>query len=163
MLNTVTNYYIYPPGSGVPKDDKIEYEKLWMEQSKLFWSRLQTAALIQTAVFAAWYQLEDNILRNGVLILGGILLILVALIMWRDGSVSNIYKERIGIKNHFPWGRLFGFMMIISLIFSNLVLLLFPFQSHTTQNQEVKEIRSEIDFLKQMLNRTSPPKPPIQE
>jgi len=51
-------YHIHPSQreeSELSNSEKLEYVKLWMQQSQLFWSRLQTATALHTGILVGWY------------------------------------------------------------------------------------------------------------
>ncbi len=104
-----------------------------MEQSKLFWSRLQTIAAIQTGVLVGWYKLptDEQILKKGILILGLILSLLIAFIMRRDRKYMEKMHERA--KPEFPEpddcpdapkGRDCAYAMLVVMMIADLILLI---------------------------------------
>jgi len=83
----------------------MEYVKVWMQQSALFWSRLQWVALLQTGVFTAWFNLrqlqgEPDViyLVVGILGIGGLLSLLLHRIMVRDAAYMEAMRQRAGLK-----------------------------------------------------------------
>ena len=108
---------------------KIEYAKLWMTQSQLFWSRLQTAALLHSAVLAGWYGAKDHPrMRMALLGLGIILSCLLMMLMGRDAHYMEEMRKRADEtfpdpeKHHIP-GRKCGFAIVIILTLAEVVLL----------------------------------------
>ena len=72
-------------------------EKYWFAQSQLLWSRLKTASVIEAAALTASYKLwsdEHPIAALGLLLVAIILLILVGLLMHRDGQYMDDLRER---------------------------------------------------------------------
>ena len=82
-----------------PEQKELEYVKLWMEQSKLFWSRFQTIAVIQTGVYVAWWNvLEVKDKYRGlcffICVLGILLTVFALFIMKRDAAYMDSLAER---------------------------------------------------------------------
>jgi len=110
---------------------KIEYVKIWMQQSQLFWSRLQTISALQTGILVGWYKLaNDPCLRIGILLMGIILSALILFIMRRDTKYMKKMEELA--KNEFPTandckdaptGRQCGYAIVAVLILADLILL----------------------------------------
>lgn len=88
---------------------------LWQFQSKLMWSRIQTSAVIEAAVIGGWYQTWNtsrSALSIAILLLGAFLLLIVSILMHRDGQYMTAYetiagnripkikKPFLGIKGH---------------------------------------------------------------
>lgn len=72
---------------------------IWQFQSKLMWSRIQTATVIEAATLGGWYRLW-NVGRTVhlwlgmlVLLIGGCLLLIVSLLMRRDGQYMDKCEE----------------------------------------------------------------------
>ncbi|MFA5197848.1 MAG: hypothetical protein WC437_05525 [Patescibacteria group bacterium] len=107
----------------------IEYAKLWLEQSKLMWGRIQIAYLLHAGVFAAWYATrhEANILSNLIAWGSAAFSILLLFVMFRDGD----FLERIRTTANNPalkvgevfWsGKFCGGVAIGLLIISDCIL-----------------------------------------
>lgn len=86
---------------------EIEYLKLWMEQSKLFWSRLQIAITIHSGGLVGWYYLYGkNVLLGSIW-----LLIVVTLsfclrqIMCRDSELKKCFALKTGFFNEYHKDR----------------------------------------------------------
>ena len=116
--------------------DQIEYLKLWMEQSKLYWSRLQTSAAIETGILLAWWQIKDAKehawLNIPLLILGSVLHCCILAILERDGAYVDVLREYSNrafpvTKRAEGCGRTCAQMMIWILIIGNIYLLFMPF------------------------------------
>ena len=110
---------------------EIEYLKLWMEQSKLFWSRLQSAAVLHTAVLAGWYTLGPTHprLRCALLFLGLILSVFLLAIMVRDARYLDSLRGKVGAL-HFPYtgsdnpkGRDCGYIIVGILMVAEVALM----------------------------------------
>lgn len=83
----------------MPEDPtpKIEYVKLWMQQSQLFWSRLQTTSVLHSGVLIGWYKLETDDksdLKSMILLLGIWLSIFLIAIMYRDSQYMEAMKAK---------------------------------------------------------------------
>lgn len=115
-------YHIYPGQEKEKPSEKIEYEKLWAEQSKLFWGRLQTATALHSAILIGWYKINEPDLKDAVLILGIVISILLSLIMLRDSTHIDFLKKKVGCASGFPWGRLYGFLIVIILMVTEVLL-----------------------------------------
>jgi hypothetical protein len=88
-----------------------EAVKFWLEQSKLMWSRVQTASVIEAAALAGWYKLlRDNQLGTAlvVLVLGAGLLVVVGLLMYRDSQYMVACERVAGDQMPQPSPPLFG-------------------------------------------------------
>lgn len=114
-----------------PEHKELEYVKLWMEQSKLFWSRLQSLAAIQTGSYVAWWTVLDSEKNQGISffipILGVSLTGLIMAIMDRDAAYMETLKN--DARESFPHtrresgtGRLCGKFIGWTLLSSNLIL-----------------------------------------
>ncbi|MDO8609357.1 MAG: hypothetical protein Q7R95_02325 [bacterium] len=112
---------------------KIEYVNLWMQQSQLFWSRLQTATALHTGILVVWFYLskdEDwSWLSPFLLGLGIVLSSLILIIMWRDGKYMDAMKDKAG-KEVFPHpkckcpiGRFCAAIMLVILMVVEVCLL----------------------------------------
>lgn len=67
-------------------DDAISF---WQAQSKLMWSRIQTASVIEAGSLAGWYKVcgdKHPDLAVAILLLGAGLLVVVSLLMRRDSQ-----------------------------------------------------------------------------
>ena len=111
---------------------------LWIHQSNLLWSRLQTISAIQVGAFTGWYFLrEKNIcMANGLLGLAIILIICVGFLMYRDARYMDHFGSTIlpeSIRNAYPRGRDVGYFLLGVLALSNLILLLSSLQCKGTQ------------------------------
>lgn len=84
-----------------PQGD-FRYVDLWERRVQLFWSRLQTAAAIQTGVMVGWYfliqerKLEHSILAALLCIFGFLLLFQIHKIMKKDGDYIDAITKRAG-------------------------------------------------------------------
>lgn len=114
-------------------EDKIkaEYSKVWVEQSKLLWGRLQTAYFLHVGVFGGWFGLHANgykpFIQVVTLSLGPILSIFICLIIWRDGAFMDKIKACAGncLKNEDldnKRGRWFAIWIIILLSLFEILL-----------------------------------------
>jgi uncharacterized membrane protein len=115
---------------------KIEYVKLWMEQSRLFWSRLQSVTALHTGVLAGWYIIKkDNNewlwLAPFLLALGILLSAFILVIMCRDGQYMNAMRDKAGVdifphpNCRCPVGRVCGITMVLLLMAVEAVLMCF--------------------------------------
>lgn len=80
----------------MPNKDAIA---LWQSQSKLMWSRIQTATVIEAAVIGGWYQLWNahrSALAIAILILGAFFLLVVSYLMHRDGQYMTACESLVG-------------------------------------------------------------------
>jgi hypothetical protein len=105
---------------------------IWIEQSKLLWSRLQTASVIEGATLAGWYQVRTvGLLPQIVLVFGTLLLFILALIMRRDVAYLCAAKRKAGDLLPCPpeccgmSGRRLALLAISLLIIGNLLLAIF--------------------------------------
>jgi hypothetical protein len=109
---------------------EIEYARMWMQQSQLFWSRLQTAAILHSGVLAAWYKLpEDSVLKTGVLCLGIFLSVFIIAIMVRDSQYMKEMRRRAGKSfpdtgKDAPHGRTCGYIIVSVFPIIELLILL---------------------------------------
>ncbi len=96
----------------------------WNNQNNLFWSRLQTAALIVTGAFTAYYNLEDEEAGLAVLCFSGTLTLLLFWIVVRDIVYLNKIQKRLSTNNDFDpptgakfiySGRLFACLIMAAL------------------------------------------------
>ncbi len=113
---------------------KIEYVKLWMEQGKLYWSRLQTATALHTGVLVGWYFLQKDMpcskLAPSLLVLGIWLSSLILLIMLGDARYWYALRDKAG-EDVFPYpkctrwpiGGVCGALIIFSLMVAEICLL----------------------------------------
>lgn len=115
---------------------ELEYVKLWMEQSKLFWSRLQTAAAIQTGTFVGFYKISTSdkvgihFLNYPLLTLAIGLLVLIIRIMMKDAEYSDALARSSGFsfpapENRNRAGKYSGYCIMFCCILSNLFLFLY--------------------------------------
>lgn len=119
------------------KSVEMEYVKLWMQQSTLFWGRLQTAALIQTGMLAAWYQLssQDKFrdLQFGILVVGGVLSVVLQIILVRDAQFMKRMASLAGsafpaVKSCPGLGQACGFGLIWALIVTDVMLFIWTWR-----------------------------------
>jgi hypothetical protein len=110
---------------------KIEYVKLWMQQSQLFWSRLQTAALLHSGVLVGWHSLPSTecVMKRGMLFLGIFLSVFLIAIMVRDGQYMEKLKALAGTDfpetgKAAPKGRMCGYIIVTTFPVIELFLLL---------------------------------------
>lgn len=69
---------------------ETNYAELWREQSKLLWSRLQTALILNSAILAGWWKVRSDIYYgNLILVFGIVVSVLLGLIFLRDREVLN--------------------------------------------------------------------------
>jgi hypothetical protein len=122
-----------PKKDELTKKDRLEYVKLWMQQSQLFWSRLQTVAALHTGVLLGWYKSRSEVLlKMGILTVGMILSVLVFIVMLRDGfymdrfaKLANASGEDLCPKIGGRWiGRVCGLLFVGILMFAELGLLI---------------------------------------
>lgn len=80
-------------------DDAVSF---WQEQSKLMWSRVQTASVIEAGTLAGWYKVwgdQHPGLGVAILLLGAGLLVIVSLLMRRDSqymaACERVAKDRM--------------------------------------------------------------------
>lgn len=107
---------------------QIEYLKLWNEQSKLFWSRLQTATVLHSGVLAGWYKLrqDNSSLQFFLLLIGSIVTMAILIIMYRDDQYMDKLRDLAG--EYFPkvdstkLGRRCGYFIVGSIAFVELVI-----------------------------------------
>ena len=92
----VTPMAVPPPPDSIPDERKHEYGKLYYEQNKLLWSRLQTAYLLEAVTLAGYYALirdDKPSLAAGLILLTSIMLILLTAITQRDGLYLRQMRE----------------------------------------------------------------------
>ncbi len=110
-------------------ENKAASASRWVEQSKLLWSRLQTASVIEAAALAAAYKMcmdRRRCLQILVLALGMVLLLLVFFLMKRDAEWLDAFHEAAGdclpkVKELF-WGlkgRCIGYIAVFTLIIAD--------------------------------------------
>jgi small-conductance mechanosensitive channel len=86
---------------------ELEYVKLWMEQSKLFWSRLQIAITIHSGGLVGWYYLHEKNIWMGSMWL----LIVVTLsyclreIMHRDAAIKKCFALKTNFFKEYHEGK----------------------------------------------------------
>ena len=127
--------------------------QIWIHQSNLLWSRLQTISAIQVGAFTGWYFLrgKDLWLANSLLILTILLLILFVPIFYRDIYYLKKFriedeKKKTGVKR-FIRGRYAPYALLIILGISNLLLLFLapqsqeskPLHNTATPNQQIQD------------------------
>lgn len=105
---------------------------LWQFQSKLMWSRIQTATVIEAGVLGGWYQLWESgrsALTVAILLLGAALLLVVSLLMRRDSQYMTACETRAGDRIPKPGppllklkGRRIAVLVPLSLAICNVVL-----------------------------------------
>jgi hypothetical protein len=113
--------------------------QIWIHQSNLLWSRLQTITAIQVGAFTGWYFLREKNLcmANGLLGLAILLIICVGFLMYRDTRYMDHFGSTIlpsSIRNAFPRGRDVGYFLLGVLALSNVILLLSSLQCRDTQS-----------------------------
>lgn len=107
--------------------------KLWLEHSKLMWSRLQTIAVLEGGIIAGWYKIyEINNFNLGypVLIIGSMLLLIIGLLIHRDSQYMHTFEEAAGdaFSNRpkpllgLP-GRILALVIVGILLLSNISLI----------------------------------------
>lgn len=68
-----------------------------MDQSKLFWSRLQTLSVLNGAIFAGWWTTKEyEIISVGIIFLGFALNLSLGMIMKRDATYMEKLKSCAG-------------------------------------------------------------------
>lgn len=109
----------------------MEYLNLWMQQSQLFWSRLQTATALHTAVLTGWYFIkpEEKILKISLLGIGIVISGLILRIMIRDSQYMEAMKEKSKDDLHWPpqscfGGRRCGYLLVIVFIIIEFTLII---------------------------------------
>jgi hypothetical protein len=123
-----------------PKPDsdpaKLEYAKMWMEQSKVMWSRLQFIHLMHVGVWAGWFTLVYNrfppYASETVLALGPIFSIFFAIIISRDGkymdelrTLSDGAVPQIKTLCFIPNGRRCAYLILIVLSILEIATIVF--------------------------------------
>ena len=118
--------------------------KGWHEESRLFWSRIQTASAIEVAVLAGWYHiwfsyhrfLSKELLGLLLLLVGTILLVFICLLMRQDSKAMDKYNGGAEGAIAEPTaifccikGRHLGYFMVILLIACNALLIAYSFYS----------------------------------
>jgi len=109
----------------------------WQAQSKLMWSRVQTASVIEAGALVGWYRLwEDGHLCFAIAILGlgALLLAVVSLLMRRDSQYMDAcekFEPKVIPSPNPPLlrlrGRWIAFSVPLFLALCNIVLALtFP-------------------------------------
>jgi hypothetical protein len=84
---------------GVPPFVKMDPDKaadMWCEQSKLLWSRIKTASVIEAATLVAAYTLwrnNNSLLSCAILIVSCMLLFRVMKLMKRDQQYLKVFQE----------------------------------------------------------------------
>ena len=117
-----------------PDDLKHEYAKLFYEQNKLLWSRLQTAYLVEAGTLTAFYVLlkdRQPEIALGTCILGSVLLFVLLLILVRDVQFHTAMRQWLPLATISPtWrtlgirGKYFAIVIPIVLIVANAILVL---------------------------------------
>jgi len=107
----------------------------WNNQNNLFWGRLQTAALIVSGAFTAYYNLNDERNRIAVMWLSITLTILLFGILIKDICHLNKIQRRIALLEpdfgappttfvrFISSGRFFACLMMIALIVSQALVI----------------------------------------
>ena len=94
-------------------------------------SRLQTAALLQSGVFTAWYALKPKAdlipVKNGLLLTGFLVSVFIISIMVRDGQYMEVLKSRAGVIFPYtgkdaPKGRGCGLFIVVILAAADIAL-----------------------------------------
>ncbi len=91
-VNDIT--LIYRRNKMTDDQKHFEYLKLWSEQSKLFWSRLQTLTAFNVAVFAGWWSAKE--IKNiaiGILVMGLIFNLSILVTILRDADYMEKLKK----------------------------------------------------------------------
>ena|SRR3990167_3217774 len=91
--------------------DEYDAVSFWQAESKLMWSRIQTASAIEAGTLAGWYKIRaDKHLGPAVaiLIVGAILLVIVSLLMKRDSQYMDACEKIAGSRIPKPAPPLFG-------------------------------------------------------
>jgi len=113
---------------------QMEYVKLWKDHSGMFWSRLQTAALIHSGVLVAWYTSG----RDGhthlpyyILVLGILLGCCLLAAMIRDAQYMDVLRQRSGhtfpsTHKKRPAGRWSGYLIVVLPLLAEVLLLASP-------------------------------------
>ena len=110
--------------------DSIEYLRAWSAHCQLFWSRLQTAAILHSGVLVGWYNLKNEhlLFKRGILFLGVFLSVFIISVMVRDAQYLKTLEKKCGetfpyTGHDFPKGRLCGFIIVITFPVIELLLL----------------------------------------
>lgn len=107
---------------------------LWINQSNLFWSRLQTVSAIEAGTLAAVYTLwndKHKIILILISILAIWLLCLVGLLMTRDEKYLKLFEAPALIKrpDGILKGRDVGYLILFSLMVINFFIVLITLAS----------------------------------
>jgi hypothetical protein len=96
--------------------------KFWQEQSRLMWSRVQTASVLEAGTLGSWYTTWKDCFPSisiGILVFSVILLIIVSLLMRRDAQYMESCQRFLGDEFLRPERPLFG-------ISGRLIAAIFP-------------------------------------
>jgi len=108
--------------------------KLWQEESKLMWSRIQTVSVLEAGVLTGWYKLcetNQSLLAKALLIVGSLLMFIIGILMHRDAQYMKACEDAAG--DNFPKpqkpclhisGRWIAIGIIFILTVCNLLLLI---------------------------------------
>ncbi len=115
-----------------PKNEPLDPLKvqLWIHQSGLLWSRLQTVSAIQVGAFTGWYFLRGIEVGLSTLLMALALLLTLFMsgIVCRDIAYLDAFGS--SIKAQVPKGRISGrgcaYALLVLLLLSNLILALSP-------------------------------------
>ena len=91
-----------------PKLSVEQVQELWKESRQVAWSRIQTAYLLEVATLAGAYApfKDYPLISVEILALGTLLLVGLALIMWRDVQHGAKFKEFLeGEEMMFDFGK----------------------------------------------------------
>ncbi len=114
------------------ESDKV---KLYVEQNKLLWGRLQIAYLIEASALAGFYVVRsdhESRLAFSLLALSAILLLLLALLIYRDTQHLEKFGTDAGVPKiamifGFISGRRLAWSVPVVLLIANILLLCFEF------------------------------------
>jgi cytochrome c oxidase subunit IV len=80
----------------------VHLAEWWQEQSRMLWSRIQTASTVEAAVVVGAYTLwaaKRSGLAAALLFFGALLLVIVSLLAWRDGQYLQAIQDKLGDHN----------------------------------------------------------------
>lgn len=127
-----------PPGKSSKTGDSnqvppAEFLRAWLQQSALFWSRLQTLTVISAATFASWFALfcrGHHLLARATLFLALIVVFIIGAVMLRDRQFMEFFKSKcpellVSELKPVVHGQLLAGILIIMLLLALLTLLAF--------------------------------------
>lgn len=110
-------------------NNQMEYTKLWVTLSTQLWSRLQSTAVLHSAVLLGWYKLKDTEsgLKFGILLVGISISVLIITLMIRDSLYMKKIKDLAG--ETFPTvkgggtGRVCGILIVVAFAVAEVKLI----------------------------------------